>query len=242
MIMQKENADTATPPTKRRWAELQMRAISAIVLGVPALAAVTYDGFWFNGMIVLLALVMHEEWHRLVDDTNWVWRIGGWIYVLAPALSLMWLRDIFLPVPGGDPGMWCVLYVMLSVWATDIGAYFAGRAFGGPKLWPALSPSKTWAGLAGGVVASVVAGILMLWKLPYPATMLGVITVSACLAVVAQAGDFFESWLKRRAGVKDSGTIIPGHGGLLDRVDGLVFAAPFYALLVLLFANTAGTL
>ncbi|MBK8629201.1 MAG: phosphatidate cytidylyltransferase [Sphingomonadales bacterium] len=122
------------------------------------------------------------------------------------------------------------LAVMALVWATDIGAYFSGRSIGGPKIAPAISPSKTWAGLAGGMVAA----ILTLWLMK----RLDLLSVTdamgnsyfvqisswtgALVAILAQAGDFFESWLKRRAGAKDSGTLIPGHGGLLDRLDGLL--------------------
>ncbi len=122
------------------------------------------------------------------------------------------------------------------VWATDIAAFFAGRGMGGPRLAPAISPNKTVAGLIGGVIAAAVAGAVVAvildarWAadaLPFLLAGLG-----AILAVLAQAGDLFESWLKRRAGVKDSGTLLPGHGGVLDRLDGLVPVAVVVALIV----------
>jgi phosphatidate cytidylyltransferase len=115
------------------------------------------------------------------------------------------------------------------VWATDIGAFFAGRSIGGPKLAPKLSPNKTWAGLIGGIVAASLLAIVLhvQYGLPWRMTL-----ATPFLAVLAQGGDLYESWLKRRAGVKDSGNILPGHGGLLDRLDGVVPVAPVAALLV----------
>jgi phosphatidate cytidylyltransferase len=127
-----------------------------------------------------------------------------------------------------------VLTIIGVVIATDTGAYFAGRAIGGPKIAPRISPSKTWAGLAGGMAASagLITGVgsyvesFALWQ-----PLLG-----AALAMIAQAGDFFESWMKRRAGVKDSGSLIPGHGGLFDRADGLL-AVLFAVALILGFVH-----
>jgi phosphatidate cytidylyltransferase len=115
------------------------------------------------------------------------------------------------------------------VWATDIGAFFAGRRFGGLKLAPTISPSKTWSGLFGGMIAAglIGAGLGVMLELPLITAWLGV-----PLAVVAQMGDLFESALKRRAGVKDSGHILPGHGGVLDRLDGLVPVAVLVAVLL----------
>ena len=110
------------------------------------------------------------------------------------------------------------------VWATDTGAFFAGRAIGGPKLWPAVSPKKTWAGAIGGLVAGIVAGLAMRGA-GAGASRAGAGAVSAGLSLAGQAGDLFESAVKRRFGAKDSGMIVPGHGGMMDRVDGLVFAA-----------------
>jgi phosphatidate cytidylyltransferase len=112
------------------------------------------------------------------------------------------------------------MWLMLVVWATDSFAYFAGRIIGGPKLAPRLSPKKTWAGLLGGMAgAAVISTGYALYYLP---NWVALALAAAALAVVAQLGDIFESALKRRYGVKDSGTLIPGHGGVLDRVDGLV--------------------
>lgn len=149
---------------------------------------------------------------------------AGAIYCGLPVLALLFIRR-------QDEGIVYTLWALALVWACDIGAYFAGRAIGGPKLWPAISPNKTWAGLIGGVVLASLFALSMhvLYGLPWRMTL-----ATPVLAVLAQGGDLFESWLKRRAGVKDSGDILPGHGGVLDRLDGLVPVAPLAALLVIL--------
>lgn len=149
----------------------------------------------------------------------------GILYVALPVLALIWLRE-------RPDGLMLALWALAVVWTTDIGAFFAGRTIGGPKLAPSISPNKTWAGLAGGMLAALALGLAFAAWLELP-PMLALL--SPVLAVAAQAGDLFESWLKRRAGVKDSGTILPGHGGVLDRLDGLVPAAPLAALFVAVY-------
>ncbi|MBP2291105.1 phosphatidate cytidylyltransferase [Azospirillum rugosum] len=154
----------------------------------------------------------------------------GVLYVAAGILGLVWLRDL----PSG--GLPLFLFTMLAVWATDIGAYAAGRTIGGPKLAPRISPKKTWAGLIGGMISSALVGwgVAVVFGAQRPVLAFG---VGGLLAVVAQAGDLFESAVKRRFNVKDSGHLIPGHGGILDRIDGLLVAAPVLAL----FHATLGT-
>lgn len=154
----------------------------------------------------------------------------AYLYLIPPLVALLWLRL------DAEYGRLAVFWLLLVVWATDIFAYFVGRGIGGPRIAPRLSPKKTWAGLIGGMFgAGVVGAAAAIWlDLGSPAMLA---LVSAGLAVVAQAGDFFESALKRRAGVKDSGRLIPGHGGVLDRVDGLVTAAVAAALIALLHGS-----
>ena len=146
----------------------------------------------------------------------------GVAYCGLPVLALVFLRR-------QDDGLLYAFWAMALVWACDIGAFFAGRSIGGPKLAPRLSPNKTWAGLGGGVIAAGALGLLLWAEAGLPALLAG---MSPLLAVLAQAGDLYESWLKRVAGVKDSGNVLPGHGGVLDRIDGLVPVAPVAALLV----------
>lgn len=146
----------------------------------------------------------------------------GILYVGLPALSLILLRE---EVPGG---LLLAFWAMALVWACDIGAYFAGRMIGGPKLAPGISPAKTWAGLWGGVLAAAAFGAGMS-ALGLP---LYLAIATPLLAVLAQIGDLYESAIKRRAGVKDSSNLLPGHGGLMDRLDGLVPVAMAAAMLV----------
>lgn len=146
----------------------------------------------------------------------------GVLYSALPVMALLYLRE-------QENGLMLAFWTMATVWATDIGAFFAGRSIGGPKIAPSISPSKTWAGLVGGMVTALLFAIVLNAYLGLPYVL---VLASAPLAVVAQVGDFLESWMKRQAGVKDSGTLIPGHGGVLDRVDGLVPVAPIVALLV----------
>lgn len=152
-------------------------------------------------------------------------RLGtGIAYVAFPALALLFLRL--------EPqGLLLALWVLATVWTTDIGAYFAGRTIGGPKLAPSVSPNKTWAGLIGGVCSALVLGLILSQTAGLP---LQLAVASPILAVIAQIGDLYESALKRQAGVKDSGNLLPGHGGVLDRLDGLVPVAPAAAMLILL--------
>jgi len=137
----------------------------------------------------------------------------GFFYVAVPSVALLVLSWVDYTL---------VFWAMIVTWSTDIFAYFAGRGIGGPKLAPRVSPNKTWAGLIGGMVAAALFGGLWVYLLQLPSILY---LLAAPFAVAAQLGDLFESWLKRRAGVKDSGTWLPGHGGALDRLDGLVVVA-----------------
>jgi phosphatidate cytidylyltransferase len=144
--------------------------------------------------------------------------LSGTVYIGIGCLSFLWLRN--LPGQGRDVVFW----ILAVVWATDIGAYFAGRGIGGPKLAPRISPNKTWAGLIGGALSAGLVGVVAAGLIGYDALLLAV--GGMVLAVIAQGGDLLESWCKRRFGVKDSSHIIPGHGGILDRVDGLLAVLP----------------
>jgi phosphatidate cytidylyltransferase len=149
----------------------------------------------------------------------------GAFYVGLPVLALLLLRT-------HPEGFAITLWTMAVVWAADSGAYFVGRAVGGPKLWPAISPNKTWSGAVGGVVAAVIFTVVYAWINAQMITGMTIILLSPWLAMLSQAGDLFESHLKRTAGVKDSGNVLPGHGGLLDRLDGLVPVAPVVAIVI----------
>jgi phosphatidate cytidylyltransferase len=148
----------------------------------------------------------------------------GVLYSALPVVALGWLR-------GDEPlGFLATIFVLLSVVVTDVAAYAAGRTIGGPKLWPKVSPNKTWSGLIGAVVAASIAGALFSW-LSGTGSAQWLASLGGVLAIIAQGGDLAESALKRHFGVKDSGDLIPGHGGVMDRMDGIVTASIAAALI-----------
>lgn len=151
-------------------------------------------------------------------ERHYAWLLAGLLYAAVPGILIVALR-------GSDgAGFVAILFLFCIVWATDSGAYFAGRIIGGPKLWPRVSPSKTWSGAAGGVVSAALVGVGVLGVAGVKVTGL-VALVAILLSVASQLGDLAESAVKRHFAVKDSGDLIPGHGGIMDRVDGLLFAA-----------------
>jgi phosphatidate cytidylyltransferase len=182
---------------------------------VPYFDTETLRPNWMGfGGIALLALAFGVVSRRLA-------MIGGLLYVGIPTfamLSLGWVWTLL------------VLWVFVVTWATDILAYFAGRSIGGPKLAPRISPNKTWAGLVGGVAGAALFGWLVATWFDLEPLFLW---AGGPMGAIAQAGDLYESWVKRRAGVKDSGTILPGHGGVLDRLDGLLAVALATTLLLM---------
>jgi phosphatidate cytidylyltransferase len=227
--------------------DLPVRFASALVMLGIAGGALWLGGWVWTGFVAVLALGVFWEWSRLVARfgvgpvAQVVWLAGGVVYIGGAALVMQELRGaaggIFLAVPAGGWGPLEVLAGAIApVVAVDVGAYFAGRAIGGPKIAPRISPAKTWAGLGGGALGA--AAVLALADLAgtgisglASASLALALAGGAAVAVVAQAGDFFESWMKRRAGVKDSSALIPGHGGLFDRLDG--FIAVFFVMFVI---------
>ena len=208
--------------------ELATRTAVGILLIAIALVEALLGGWPFAILVAVVATVMYLEWTRIVAGWGVGWKLFGFIYCLLPAVALLWIRER-AEYQGIGSGFDLLIWVFLVVWSTDIGAYFAGRAIGGPKLAPAISPNKTIAGLIGGVVAAALIAGAWASAVDLPRALLW---LAPPLAVAAQAGDLFESGLKRRAGVKDSGTWLPGHGGLLDRLDGLVPVAVLTAVLM----------
>jgi phosphatidate cytidylyltransferase len=168
-------------------------------------------------IVVLATLLSAAIKQKQSADANFWWAVSGVPYIALPTMALVLLRA------DAHFGWNALLWLALVVWATDIGAYFAGRIIGGPKLAPQLSPKKTWAGLVGGMLAAAAVSYALCKYFSVPAAMPALI--AAALAVVAQAGDIYESALKRHFNLKDASNLIPGHGGVLDRVDGLIAAA-----------------
>ncbi|NBO21572.1 MAG: phosphatidate cytidylyltransferase, partial [Rhodobacteraceae bacterium] len=208
-------SDDTTPPETAapqsltaRWEGLKVRALSAVAFAAVGLGLLWNGGWVFTLFVFLAALIMMREWNNLVVDNNAVERALGMFYVAIPCASLIWLRNVHID-GHANAGFVSTLYIIATISVTDIAAYFAGRQIGGPKLAPAISPNKTWAGLGGGVAAAAILGAISCTFNPFPVTFLSGLGLGAFLALAAQAGDLLESWMKRRAGVKDSGTLLP---------------------------------
>lgn len=210
---------------------LQQRIISAIILAPLVLGIVYAGGISFYILLTVAAFIMYWEWVRMTksSEKKIIWWISGILYIVIPSISLGYIMHF------GSNVMFVVLFF---IWSVDIGAYFAGKTIGGPKIAPKISPNKTWAGLFGAMVASSILLIIATSNSDYfpDINIIYIIITSILLSVLAQTGDFFESWVKRKFNVKDSSNIIPGHGGLLDRLDGLLFISPAIAILLTLLA------
>lgn len=243
--------DKVVPLLKPR-SDLGVRTLSSVAMMSVAIGAIWLGGYAFMALILLVGLGVYWEFAKLAlafarnMPARIIWLVGGLLYVGLACFTLLLFSAPFF-------GMTPTIMLIAGVIGTDVGAYFAGRTFGGPKIAPGISPSKTWSGLLGGMVG---AGLMMIAiqaamfafrggnagngdvYLTYGWPRLAL--AGAALAVVAQIGDFFESWMKRRAGVKDSGRLIPGHGGLFDRTDGLI-AVAFVAGLITVSQSAMGS-
>jgi phosphatidate cytidylyltransferase len=255
-------ADLVAATAGSRWSDFSVRLASAAILGPAALFCVWQGGIAWQILIYATLIGLGLEWARLAGLKLAVWPAAllapgvmicagiavalGWPagfaalaaltlltaitcgrfaaagvpYAGVAGLALLWMRL-------APNGLRDTLFLVAVIWATDIGAYLVGRVIGGRKLAPAISPGKTWSGAAGGLVFAAAAGFCLgdfRW---------GALPAAVLLSVFAQAGDLLESAVKRRVGVKDSGHTIPGHGGLFDRLDGFLAAAPVAAVLAL---------
>jgi len=206
--------------------------IGAIVAGATALLIAGICLGWGRVDAPLVVLALGLAAVTWLSPPLRRWTAAGFCYAAAAEIASVLIRldQVW--------GLMALLLVLLVVWATDIGGYFAGRGIGGPKLWPRVSPRKTWAGAIGGFAASLVVAA------GFAACGLGrtgpLLLLGSVLSIVSQLGDLFESAVKRRFGVKDSSHIIPGHGGLLDRLDGFVAAAVLAAIFGLLRGGVDG--
>lgn len=199
-------------------------SVALLISTGPVLAiALVASGIAASLLVFVLAVVFAIGSR---DSANRLWSVAGIIYIGVPTVAILILRF--------DPrlGLETLFFLFGVVWLTDIGAYAFGRVIGGPRLAPSISPGKTWAGAIGGLILAVAGAYggsgFMAIQLPFGAVVLAII-----LSIATQCGDLFESWVKRRFNKKDSGTIIPGHGGILDRIDGLLIAAPVMAAIII---------
>ena len=220
---------------------LYLRVASALVMAPLALWCITYGGWPFLFLMGLAIGISVKEWGAmaklapkpLVDAALGI-----------PYILICFATFIYLRLYHGANGTGLTLALLLCVWGSDSGAYFAGKMIGGPKMAPSISPNKTWAGMIGGIVSSIAIFFAyvyyigpylgrLIWSeidLPEGFTMLSIIVIGFLIAVCGQVGDLLISREKRKVGVKDTGALIPGHGGLLDRIDALLLCAPVYLL------------
>lgn len=203
------------------------------ILGITIAIAAFFLSEWLLFISIIIASAVLAAW-----STHYWWRskwaLLGLLYVGLPIFSLIYLRsdEIY--------GFYAIIYLFLIVWGTDTTAYFAGRYFGGKKLAPSISPGKTWSGFYGGLFGGFIIGALFAISINQSPVMLA--SIGLVLSLIAQAGDLFESGIKRHFGVKDSSHLIPGHGGILDRLDGVIFAVVGAALIAALHnSNAPGT-
>ncbi len=206
-------ADTGTTAPA---SNLALRVASAVVLAPLALAAAYFGGWSFALFWGAAALAVLWEWTKLVTGPLWI--AAGFAYAAAMFAAPVLLRS------DAELGLTAILILFAIVWATDIFGYFAGRAFGGPKLVPSISPKKTWSGAIAGTLGAAIVAVLVAWAMGrfHNGTF---VVIALLLSVVAQIGDLMESAIKRRFGVKDASQLIPGHGGVMDRLDGFWAAA-----------------
>ncbi len=219
---------------------LKTRALSALVIGPAVLGILYAGGAAFTVMMAAVAGISVYEWGKMVfsgKKFRYPLMLFGVAYIGLATGLMIWLRN----VPGG---LYHVLTLLLIVWASDISAYFSGKAIGGPKLAPMISPKKTWAGFFGSSLGSgIVAALLACFCVQetFHVSTIGNLSwqsyalMGFVLAMIGQAGDLFISMFKRHYGVKDTGTLIPGHGGILDRIDALLLVAIAFGTLAMYY-------
>ncbi len=228
--------------TETKHKGLLLRVVSGVALAPLALFAVAYGNWPFAVLLALALGLAIFEWLQMSRLAQYpvLNLIPGLVYIIVCFAALVQLRL------GFTDGAGLTLALILSVWASDIGAYFTGKAIGGPKLAPAISPNKTWAGLIGGIAASTaVFTAYILCVGPWLSTVTGwnvsaaqtaplfvVVLLGASITLSGQAGDLLVSMEKRKVGVKDTGNLIPGHGGILDRIDALMLATLVFLICV----------
>jgi len=198
---------------------LLVRVASSFVLAAAAIGAAWRGGAVFAIFWGAAALVVAWEWMMLVAraENRARWLAAGALYAALTAVAPLMLRA------DAVHGLAAILFLFAIVWATDVMGYVVGRAIGGPKLWPAISPNKTWSGALGGTIGALAAGLAV--AAAASLALLPIAILAVILSMVAQAGDFIESAVKRRFGVKDASHLIPGHGGVMDRLDSFIAAA-----------------
>jgi len=223
--------------------ELHLRLISGIVLGIFVLFVTMHSTVTFATMVLLLTIVIVFEWVEMISiakeyhsDAKFAkrWKIVGVLYAFLPSACAIVIREM-------ENGVTITVWYFLTIWATDTVAYFVGSNLGKRKLCPTISPKKTYEGLIGGVTAgAIVSMVIYLVSSTKGANSLsihGFFMLTLGVTLLSQVGDILESALKRRFGIKDTGSIIPGHGGIMDRLDAMVLVTPFVLVVILFYGG-----
>lgn len=220
------------------------RIVSGLVLAPLTIAAIFYGGLAFQAFVAIAFGLSFKEWIRMARKGDNTIRDGiiGILYIAFCFAAFLKLRLEM------EQGLFLTIVLLAGVWASDIAAYFTGKFLGGPKLMPKVSPNKTWSGFIGGTLGSACTLMAMdyfatdfsrasgLESLPFAPLEIAFM-IGALFTVFGQMGDLLVSWYKRRVGVKDTGTLIPGHGGILDRIDSLLFVTPFFFIVLQALGN-----
>jgi phosphatidate cytidylyltransferase len=222
------NAGRPDARTDRADDAFPVRLASGLILAPAALVVAWIGGGIFVAFWGAAAVIVAWEWINLVARARerWLWFVAGGVYAVVTFVAPVTLRGLR---PDHAYGFSAIVFLFAIVWITDIMGYAVGRAIGGRKLWPAVSPHKTWSGAIGAVVGALGAGLAVAaWD---EMALAPIAILAMILSMVAQGGDLFESAIKRKFGAKDTSDLIPGHGGLMDRLDGFIAAALAAALI-----------
>ncbi|MBT4989091.1 MAG: phosphatidate cytidylyltransferase [Rickettsiales bacterium] len=209
---------------------LKQRLFSALLLIPIVFICVFNGGFLYNLLIVIAVVILCLELNNIIKDSEISFKqqiVYSIVYIALPSASLIFLRSM-------DNGLESIIYILFVVWATDSAAFFGGNYLKGPKLMPSVSPNKTISGALCGILGAMIIGLLSYIFIDN-IKLIQFLILSGFLSIIAQIGDLFESKLKRLYNIKDASDLIPGHGGLLDRVDSLLFVAPAALLFFVLF-------
>lgn len=221
--MAKKNS-VANPDNKKN---LRQRIFSGILLGLLAVALIFLPRWWQLLALLVVVFVSHREWQKLAQRTAhpFTWFIIGFVYILASAIAAIFLLNLHT--------LWFLQTVVIVIGA-DTGAYIFGKIWGRHKIAPSISPGKSWEGLVGGLLFAnlIMVASAFTFHTALQEKIWGSLCLASLITVFALLGDLFESYFKRRAGAKDSGKIIPGHGGILDRIDGHLMALLLVAILI----------
>ncbi|QED23288.1 phosphatidate cytidylyltransferase [Candidatus Deianiraea vastatrix] len=213
---------------------MQKRIYSGGVFGLIFVICILVGGIAFNCLMLLLTLVAYHEWLEIISILKnnvkkyQTWLFMGVAYIGIPVACLV-------TISGYTKGSSIIFWYFCVIWATDCGAYFVGKRFGGRKLAPKISPGKTLSGAIGGLISGIVVGVFMyftLIKTPFNIGIFNAGVAALFISIFAQMSDLLESYIKRKFNIKDSGNIIPGHGGIMDRMDSITLSAPFLFIIL----------